>query len=136
MYKFLAAHKREFLYIPLVLYWFTLLLLTSLPSSAMPPTELSDKIQHFLAFFGLGFLLNLALYFEQKYPLLNRYPALFTFIAGAAYAALDEIHQKFIPGRMCDILDWVADVIGLTIGIILINILIRFFIPKEQTQTE
>lgn len=132
MYKYFAAHKRELLYIPLVIYWLTLVLLTSLPAKALPTVKLSDKVEHFLAFFGLGLLLNLALYFEEKYPLLNKYPALFTFIAGAIYAAFDELHQMFIPGRVCDIIDWTADIIGLLIGIVIINILIRLFLPQEK----
>ncbi len=30
----------------------------------------------------------------------------------AAYAATDEIHQIFTPGRVPDVADWLADTIG------------------------
>ncbi|MDQ3699281.1 MAG: VanZ family protein [Gemmatimonadota bacterium] len=33
-----------------------------------------------------------------------------------AFAALDEWHQAFIPGRSADALDWLADVVGATTG--------------------
>lgn len=134
MYKYLAVHRRKVLYTPLVLYWLLLLLLTSLPAESLPSVKLSDKIEHFLAFFGLGFLLNLAFYFEERYPIINKYSALFTFIAGVLYAAFDELHQSFIPGRNCDIIDVVADVIGLFIGICIINLFIWLFLDKEKKE--
>jgi len=35
----------------------------------------------------------------------------------SAYAVTDEFHQSFVPGRMPDPLDWVADAIGSAVGI-------------------
>ena len=32
----------------------------------------------------------------------------------SAYGALDEYHQRFIPNRTCDFVDWVADTLGAT----------------------
>lgn len=33
-------------------------------------------------------------------------------VAAAVYAATDEIHQYFVPGRVMSVFDWLADVTG------------------------
>ena len=35
---------------------------------------------------------------------------------GAAYGITDEWHQMYVPGRMPDVVDWLADVAGLVTG--------------------
>jgi len=37
-------------------------------------------------------------------------------MAGALYAASDEWHQSFVPGRQVSALDWVADLCGVAAG--------------------
>ncbi|SNQ60942.1 VanZ family protein [Candidatus Methanoperedens nitratireducens] len=41
------------------------------------------------------------------------------FLAGVgfslAYAASDEVHQSFVPGRDASIMDWLADAVGILI---------------------
>lgn len=32
------------------------------------------------------------------------------------FAAADEFHQKWIPGRFAEVTDWVADILGIAIG--------------------
>jgi len=49
------------------------------------------------------------------------------------YAGLDEIHQIFIPGRDCDILDWVSDSSGVLLGLGFVKMLIYFLNYKPQT---
>jgi len=34
----------------------------------------------------------------------------------AAFGATDELHQAFVPGRSCDVHDWLADVGGALLG--------------------
>jgi len=46
-------------------------------------------------------------------------------LTGGIYAASDEIHQYFVPGRSCDFLDWLADILGLALGITIIYIMAR-----------
>jgi VanZ family protein len=38
----------------------------------------------------------------------------------AAFGGVDELHQRFIPGRSADVVDWFADVAGGAIGITLV----------------
>jgi VanZ family protein len=37
-------------------------------------------------------------------------------ILASVYAATDEFHQLFVPQRSADVADWLADVIGATVG--------------------
>ena len=37
-------------------------------------------------------------------------------IIGALYGMSDEWHQMYVPGRMPDVADWIADVAGLLSG--------------------
>jgi VanZ family protein len=40
------------------------------------------------------------------------------FAIGVLYAASDEFHQSFVPGRDCSALDLLADIVGLAIGLV------------------
>ena len=132
MLKYFEQHKNYLVYLPLILYWLLIFVLTSLPGNDLPNVKLSDKIEHFLAFGGLGFLLNLSLRIQNKFTLVKKYPAWSTILIVSAYAALDEIHQIWIPDRTCDIKDWMADTVGVTIGVIIMTILIMV-VEKKQT---
>jgi VanZ family protein len=46
-----------------------------------------------------------------------------TGIIGGVYAASDEFHQYFVPGRSCDFYDWLADIAGLACGATIIYII-------------
>ena len=119
---------------PLTFYWLLILTLTSLPGAYMPDVKINDKIEHFLAFGGLGFLLHLSLRIQNKFLILKKIPWLFTIIIVACYAAFDELHQLFIPGRSCDIKDWIADMIGVSIGVVLMALTI-FIFDKKRTDS-
>ncbi len=124
MLKYFEQHKKYLVYMPLILYWLLILTLTSLPGAYVPNVHINDKIEHLLAYGGLGFLLNLSLRIQNKFMIVKKFPALFTILIVSSYGALDELHQLFIPGRTCDILDWRADTAGVIIGVILMSLLI------------
>lgn len=116
-----------FIYLPLIIHWLTILILTSLPSDQVPSVEIGDKVNHFLAFFVLGFFLNLALKYQNKYPLPKKNILLYTVIIAAFYGLLDELHQLFVPGRSAEVLDWIADFLGAITGSFLAEYLYRRF---------
>jgi VanZ family protein len=93
--------------------------LTSLPSDQLPSVEVSDKVNHFLAFFVLGFFLNLALKYQNKFPTLKRNVILITILIASFYGLLDELHQLLVPGRSAEVLDWIADFVGAVTGSLL-----------------
>jgi VanZ family protein len=130
--KYFELHKKYLVYLPLILYWLLILTLTSLPGNDLPNVPISDKIEHLMAFAGLGFLLILSLRIQNKFPLIKKHPAWSTIIIVSAYSAFDELHQIFIPGRTCDIKDWMADTIGVTIGVIIMTLLIFVFERKHN----
>ncbi|GBD89187.1 vanZ like family protein [bacterium BMS3Abin03] len=132
MFEYLEKNKVYLVYTPLVVYWLFLILATSLPAANMPKIAISDKIEHFGAFFGLSVLLSLTLLYQQKNLLLKKYFLVFTLIIVSGYGVIDEIHQAFIPGRNSDILDWTADSIGAITAVLLIWYLVRKLNYKQE----
>ena len=68
------------------------------------PAVISDKILHFVAFFGFAVLIDASMK-----------PANYWFWSGwplVAYGALIEILQSFTPYRSFSGWDWVADIVG------------------------
>lgn len=71
-----------------------------------------DKLEHLLAYAGLGWLLSRYFFFRWRHPL--RVLALTLAVVGP-FACLDELLQ--IPvGRQCDWRDGVADMAGAALG--------------------
>ena len=90
--------------------------LTSLPGKAVPiglPHPL-DWAGHFSLYGGLGFLLARVAFF-RGWRLRH---LVWVGVALSAWAALDELHQLFIPGRDCEFGDWAADTLGATLGLV------------------
>jgi UDP-2,3-diacylglucosamine pyrophosphatase LpxH len=80
-----------------------------------------DKLAHFLAFGVLAGLLDLALRrTRHDLPIYRRH--LLIFLAVAVFAATDEWHQRFVPGRECAFLDWVADTLGAAFGLAFVSL--------------
>jgi VanZ family protein len=121
LFKFLEKRKILLVYVPLVLYWIILFTATTIPGNQLPDIHLSDKIEHFSAFFVLAILLNLTMIYQRKSLLLFNYAALVTIIICLSYGAIDELHQMFIPGRSADLRDWLADSAGVIIGVLILN---------------
>lgn len=77
-----------------------------------------DKVAHFLAFAPLGGFLELALRrTHPDIPIKQR--LLVLFVGVTLFAASDELHQYFVPGRSCDVFDWMADTVGGGMGLAL-----------------
>ena len=125
MFDFLERKKKIFVFTPLIIYWIILFIATSLPVQSVPAIAISDKINHFLAYFILSVLLNLALIFQRKSIFFFNNAAAAAVIIASVYGALDEIHQIFIPGRFAEVLDWLADTAGAVLGVLFISYLIK-----------
>jgi VanZ family protein len=133
LFNFLERQKLVLVYLPLVFYWIILFTLTTLPVQSVPSVGVSDKIEHLLAYFVLSILLYLTLLFQKKSVLFKNYAMLFTLLIVFTYGVLDEVHQLMIPGRSCELLDFLADVFGGIIGIIVIKILFNFYKSPKST---
>lgn len=79
-----------------------------------PGIDLVSSFGHFLEYLVLGVLLARAL----KGAGLRREAAVFATAAVMAsmYGVTDEVHQLFVPDRMCDPADWLVDTVGASIG--------------------
>lgn len=118
LYKILKENKVNLVYLPLIIYWIFILVFTSIPTVPFQGIfAFEDKVEHLFAYFVLTVMLALALHFQQKFLIISRNFLIFALLIGLFYGAFDEIHQYFIPGRSCELLDWVADSVGSFLGI-------------------
>ncbi len=75
----------------------------------LPDLPESDKVVHFLAYGLLATLVG-RLWPGWKGAILGA-------VLASAYGATDEWHQFFVPGRSCDVWDWVADTAGAVVAV-------------------
>lgn len=92
-------------------YWLTLVSLTHLPGRMIPLTGVSDKMLHFLAYWGLALFVYTALW--STFP--RRRIALPAIVIVLLHGALDEWTQGMV-GRSAEFADWIADLLGATAG--------------------
>ena len=71
-----------------------------------------DKIAHFFVFRLLGWLVARGIHHSRNKDRQRKFFKI-TLIVCLVYAATDEIHQLWIPGRYADIFDFVADMFGI-----------------------
>jgi VanZ family protein len=97
-----------------VLAWgAVILVMTSWPSP--PPgidLSIADELAHFAVYTVLGVLAGRAM--AEPRPIERVIGVL---LAIALFAALDELHQLWIPNRFATFSDWVADLLGATLGL-------------------
>lgn len=119
LYNKLKTNPKLFVFLPLCLYWLFLFALTTIPAENVPRYfDAQDKIEHFVAYFVLAILLTFTLHFQEKVKLFSEKFFVSAVLLIILYATVDEVHQIFIPGRYCDVFDWITDIIGGTAGII------------------
>jgi len=101
------------------LLWAGLLFLLSgiqsVPSGPRVPHL--DKVGHFILYSVVGGTLAWG-----RWSWDSRLPHWIPLFAGYTYGALDEWHQSFVPGRSPELADWVADVLGVTVGYTLLTL--------------
>lgn len=86
-----------------------------------------SPIGHFAEYFVLGCLLANAMRFHvaPNQQLGRTRIVAFAAILAAAYAATDEFHQLFVPGRACDPADWLVDIVAATLAAALFCLVFR-----------
>lgn len=89
------------------------------PSAVAPFLDIPDKLLHFGLYVVLGGFLGWARRVSG-----TRLSHLFLIGLGCAYAAVDEWHQSFVPGRESDPMDWLADVIGVVAGYLIVGVVL------------
>ena len=85
----------------------------------LPPPM--DKLAHASVFACLALVLEFTL--QRTHPELPMYRRhLLVFVVVSVYGATDEWHQFFVPGRSCELGDWVADTVGGGLGLALASL--------------
>lgn len=89
-----------------------LFVLSALPHLGRAPSfPFSDKVAHMILYAVLGATLAWG-WSRSPRPV----PHLMVLLAGVLYGLSDEWHQMYVPGRVPDLADWLADVVGLLVG--------------------
>jgi VanZ family protein len=109
----------------LILYVLLIFFVSSRPylQPPGPDFKLKDKVAHLAEYTVLGALLFGNIRWMVSRSRLTTF--LFLFAIGVSVAALDEMFQGYIPGRRTDITDWLADAVGVALGIIVLMRLAR-----------
>jgi VanZ family protein len=105
-----------FIKLPAVLIAVLIWILSSQSILPMPKGILGfDKVQHLLAFAVLTGAVCLWVS-PEKWKTRCFFFMLITGCIGSAYGIIDEVHQYFVPGRDCNVWDWIADTLGAALG--------------------
>jgi VanZ family protein len=120
--------------LPAILYAAAIFTVSSIPKLYAPPLGVSwdDKIYHLIEYAGFSFLLYRALRFWNW----GRKPAvrlILVVLIGAAVGALDELHQLYIRGRFAELHDWLADILGVVLTVLMILMVLLITRRKRQT---
>lgn len=117
-------------WLPPLLWAGVILVGTSLPS-AMVPREVSafDKALHFTFYALFAVLLS-----RQISEGTGRWSAAaLAVLIAVTFGAVDEWHQRFIPGRSTELADWRADSIGAAVGALAFAVARRGSSPRAIT---
>lgn len=106
-------------WLPVALYLVLIFALSSIPGFKMPGyIVFKDKIVHAVEYAGLGWLVHRAV--RGTWPGAGTYPRVVGSLVGIAlFGVADEIYQAGTPGRDSSIFDWMADVLGASLGLFL-----------------
>ena len=88
--------------------------LSAVPGESYPKHPgFLNYIAHFCEYFVFAALLTVAFTGGR----LKSWQVVLVAVAiASAYAASDEFHQLFVPGRLCDPVDWLTDTLGAISG--------------------
>jgi len=105
--------------IPAILVMITLFKLSTLPGNDpfLNSVHLSDKIEHFIAYFVLGITFCIWIPSKNWFAKPFVYGVLVVFLC-TLFGASDEYHQTFVPGRSGDLYDLTVDLAGGIIAVL------------------
>jgi len=113
-----ATNLRFLQFIPAPAVALAIWLLSSRSSVSLPEDILGiDKIAHCIAYATLAVSVSFLFPCDRFVAAFWR-TAFVVFVVTILYGALDEFHQSFVPGRDMSVWDWLADVSGAGVGII------------------
>jgi len=90
-------------------------------ASVAGPQSINATIYHMFIFFILAFSLFVSV-LSRKWEFKKIFVIL---LIATSYAALDELHQFFVPGRFCSIEDFLLDFTGIIFAFLIYLVLIE-----------
>jgi len=113
----------------LIAWVLTIIILSSLPN--IPTLKIHtaraefrmDYLMHFCEYGVLAFMTFLSFTGEEFKIRFRKFMLITAFLV--LFAALDELHQKLIPGRTCSVKDFASDVTGVLAAIIFTVLVFR-----------
>ncbi len=105
--------------IPAIIWAFILAFLMLLPSKAFPESKLFsyDKLAHIGVFMILAFLVGWGVLSIDNKKILSAKIYLSVFLITFLYSSTLEFLQYFVPGRMTDLYDFLANSLGGVLGL-------------------
>jgi len=108
-----------------VRYWLPVILYVGLifGASSVPGRDIptlfpgSDKLEHMTEYSLFGLLLGRAFRFTVGGER-GKFWSLSTVLLGGFVGGMDELYQRFTPGRTSDIRDWIMDVAAVTLAVL------------------
>jgi VanZ family protein len=121
--------RKLFVFKYIAIFYALLIFVVSAIPQIPPPLAFKwgDKVAHLIEYGIFSFLLFLAFYPSGK-EFLKRNVFFLSVVVGIVYGFLDEIHQNFVPGRNCDIYDFLAD----CLGIIIIQVALWMYLRRRR----
>ena len=101
---------------PVVLVMGLIFVLSSVPDLPAPPVGFTDVQAHALIFAVLGLLVTRALCGARAAGVTPRV-LVTAFVLTVVYGVSDELHQWFVPTRVAELRDLVADAVGAAVGV-------------------
>jgi VanZ family protein len=142
--RFVTGKLGKRRWLPAVVWTIAILTVSSVPAPTLGPPLFPgcDKIAHFIEYSILGIALRFWAIERggggrrgTSGWVWERVRVRVAFLGGAlVFAALDEVHQRLIPGRTMDFWDFTADACGLVVGFMVAGRL--FSDPALEVQQE
>jgi VanZ family protein len=117
---------------PVLAYAATIFGLSSIAQPPALPAGVSDKSVHAILYAGFALVLLRALA-AGVWERVSTAAAGGAVALAAFYGATDELHQLFVPGRTCDVHDWLADLTGAAIAAGCVLLVVRARAARRAT---
>jgi VanZ family protein len=109
---------------PVALYALAIFVESSISQVPAFPSGFTDKDGHGLLYAGLA-VLALRATAGGRWGGVGLRAAVVAVLFASFYGITDELHQWFVPGRTCDVYDWMADTIGATVAVAVVWLVAR-----------
>lgn len=95
---------------------------SSIPGTEYPEINIFgiDKVLHFAIYAILCLLTYNAVKHQDLFPRLARRAMSFSMLLTTLYGLTDELHQLAVPGRLCDVWDLAADILGCLLCLLIV----------------